>query len=74
MKLKNTIEQQRLINSLSAAREYKWRGGKDACYEIYDIDGNILFGKIWSEDQAIAIMTLAEMIQGKTNLETFTSR
>jgi len=72
MRLNNSNNQERLIDSLRKAKECRWKGGKDSCYEICDSEGNVLFGKIWSEGQAIALMTLAELMQGKTNLAEFT--
>lgn len=69
MKMKNLANQSQLLDYLRSAEGYRWKGGEGACYEIFDNTGQILFGKIWSEDQAVAILTLSEIIQGKINVE-----
>lgn len=44
------------------AHKYKWRGGTNACYEIQDEKGVVLFC-LWSRFHAIMLLTLCKRIQ-----------
>lgn len=47
---------------LLIAHTYKWKGGVNACYEIQDEAGNVLFS-LWSQTHVIVILSLCKRIQ-----------
>ena len=47
---------------LLQASQYKWRGGVNACYEIQDKDGKVLFC-LWSQFNAHLVLILCKRIQ-----------
>jgi hypothetical protein len=49
-------------NRILLAHKYKWRGGVNACYEIQDEAGNVLFS-LWSQFHAIMVLTICKRIQ-----------
>ena len=54
--------QYKLDSRLLLANKYKWRGGVNACYEIQDKEGTVLFS-VWSQFHAVVVLLLCKKIQ-----------
>lgn len=51
---------------LLLAKKYRWRGGINSCFEIYDENDNVLFC-VWSQFHAIMILILCKRVQKLTS-------
>lgn len=50
------------LERMFLAKNYKWRGGINACYEIQDEKGTVLFS-LWSQFHAVIVLNLCKRIQ-----------
>ncbi|MFA7193462.1 MAG: hypothetical protein WC087_00910 [Candidatus Paceibacterota bacterium] len=68
MRTKNQLEHLELVECILSATDHSWKGGEGGGYNILDSKGKAVM-KVWSEGQAVAIVSLGEILRCASNPE-----